>query len=82
MDKLTKAFSDYAKLQHVSQGRENREITSMRTDGNHFLFEDSKGETSASFTSPHTSQQLQLLKSQAGNRFQTFDNPGLLVSKQ
>lgn len=82
MDKVTKASSDYAKLQHVSQGRENREITSMRTDRDHFLFADSKGETSASFTSPYTSQQLQLLKSQAAKRFQTFDNPGLLVSKQ
>lgn len=57
MDKLTKAYSDYAELQYVSQGRENKEITFMCT-GDHFLFTDSKGQTSASFTSPHTSQQI------------------------
>lgn len=81
MDKLTEAFSEYVKLQQGSQGRENREITSMCTDSNHFLFADSKEQKNASFTSPHTSQQLQLLKSQTGNTFQTFD-PELLLSEQ
>lgn len=52
MDKPTKAFSDYAELQHVSQGRENREITSMCSDSNHFLFADSKGQTSFLYLSP------------------------------
>lgn len=44
----------YAELQHVSQGRENREITSMCNDSNHFLFADIKGQTKRFlYLSPH-----------------------------